>query len=201
MKGYNNSQNYQQTIEGYTSSSNYESPLKREYVAQLDGLTKYWQLSEDIPLPVGYSYEIDILYDESNQSADDYLATGEGDTNSPLFFVNREFLSSGGAGELSEPVVDGVDNKLPYDGSFHTVSVTSLSNQASVGILGARFNYTRNSSGIIKMFRVLDSNGFVVNEIPLTNKTQGATQLATVGNVNATMVGYTGNEWVDRGTL
>ena len=166
-----------------------------EWVAQLDGAMQYWQLSEEIPLTQGSSYEMDVLYEASNLSENDYLATGEGDTNSPLFFVNREFLDSGSAGRLSAPSVDGGGNKLPYDGVFHTVSVTSISNSASVGILGARFDYTRNSSGIISMFRVRDSGGVVVNEIPLTNKAQGATQLATVGNVNATMINYTGDEW------
>lgn len=165
------------------------------YAAQLDGATQYWQLSGEIPLPVGYSYEMDVLYEASNLSGNDYLATGEGDTNSPLFFVNREFVDVGGAGRLSTPSVDGGDNKLPYDGGFHTISVTSLNNSASVGILGARFNYARNSSGIISMFRVRNSSGVVVNEIPLTNKVQGATQIATVGNVNATMINYTESVW------
>ena len=166
----------------------------KNYVAQLDG-TQYWQLSGEIPLPIGYSYEMDVLYEASNLSENDYLATGEGDTNSPLFFINREFLDTGSAGRLSTPSVDGGDNKLPYDGVFHTVSVISINNSASVGILGARFDYTRNSSGVISMFRVRNSSGVVINEIPLTNKTQGATQIATVGSVNATMVGYDDNVW------
>ena len=166
-----------------------------EWVAQLEGAMQYWQLSEEIPLPIGYSYEMDVLYEASNLSENDYLATGEGDTNSPLFFINREFLDTGSVGRLSNPSVDGGDNKLPYDNKFHTVVVTSASNSASVGILGARFNYTRTCSGIIMMFRVRDSNGVVVNEIPLTNKAQGANQLATVGNINAFMPNYTEAVW------
>ena len=173
------------------------SPILKieQWVAQLDGVTQYWQFTEEIPLPIGYSYEMAVLYDADNQSTNDYLATGEGDTNSPLFFVSREFLDSGSVGRLSAPVVDGGNNRLPYDNNFHTVVVTSLSSQATVGILGARFNYTRTSSGIIKLFRVRDSSGTVINEIPLTNKAQGATQLATVGNVNAFMANYTEAVW------
>lgn len=185
---------YGKKLPGYGSFSSSGS-AQEQWVAQLDGATKCWQLSEEIPLPIGYSYEMDVLYEASNLSENDYLATGEGDTNSPLFFINREFLDSGSAGRLSTPSIDGGDNKLPYDGTFHTVSVTSLNNSASVGILGARFNYTRNSSGIICMFRVRNSSGVVIHEIPLTNKAQGATQLATVGSVNATMIDYTGDVW------
>lgn len=166
-----------------------------KWVAQLDGAMQYWQLTEEIPLPLGYSYEMDVLYAPENTSTNDYIATGENNTDSPLFFINREFLNSGSAGRLSEPVVDGGDNKLPYDNKFHTIVITSLSSQATVGILGARFNYTRTCSGIIMMFRVRDSSGVVVNEIPLTNKAQGATQLATVGNVNAFMPNYTDAVW------
>lgn len=168
---------------------------KTNWVAQLDGATQYWQLSEEIPLPIGYSYEIDVLYESSNQSSGDYLATGEGDTFYPLFFVNREFLSTGSSGNLEDPIVDGIDNMLPYDNEFHTVMIKSNSSIAGLGILGARFNYVRNCSGIIKMLRVKDQNGTVVNEIPLTNKDQGATQLATVGAVNATMANYTEAVW------
>lgn len=166
-----------------------------QWVYRLDGASQYWQLSEELPLPVGYSYEMDVLYDESNLSENDYLATGEGDADSPLFFINREFLNSGSAGRFSEPSVDGGDNKLPYDGAFHKVAVISTSNSATVGILGARFNYIRNCSGIIKMFIVRDSEGVVIHKIPLTNKSQGATQLATVGNVNATLINYTEDGW------
>ena len=41
----------------------------------------------------------------------------------------------------------------------------------------------------------VERGGEIIYAIPLTNKSQGATQLATVGSVNATMINYTGDEW------
>ena len=48
--------------------------------------------------------------------------------------------------------------------------------------------------GVIYGFE-FEINGVLTNKIPLTNKSQGATQLATVGNVNAFMPNYTEAVW------
>lgn len=169
---------------------------KTNWVAQPDGATQYWQLSDEIPIPNGGSIEFDLLYEASNQSATDYIITSEGSSDTALFFTARELLRSGSSGYISDIIVDNVNTEvLPYDNKFHTIKCVVSGNLAKVGVLGARFNYERNCSGIIKMFRVKDQSGTVINEIPLTNKSQGATQLATVGSVNATMANYTEAVW------
>jgi len=165
-------------------------------VARLDGATQYWQLSEEISVPSGGSIELDLMYDSANQSEIEYVLTSELNSDTSLFFTSKEALRAGSSGYISDVLVDGVSAvTLPYDDTFHTIKCIISGDLASVGILGARFNYTRNSSGVIKSFRVRDDSGLVINEIPLTNKAQGATQLATVGSVNATMINYTGDEW------
>ena len=164
----------------------------KNYVYRLDGLTKYYQLSEEIPIPDGGSIELDLMYDSENQSTDEYVFTGENSSDTALFFTERERLRTGPSGYISEILVDGeVTDALPYDDAFHTIKCIASGGLTKVGILAARFSYTRTSSGVIKLFRVRDSGGAVINEIPLTNKDQGATQLPTVGNVSATIINYT----------
>ena len=167
-----------------------------QWVAQLDGAMQYWQLTEEIPVPDGGSIELDLMYDNANQSEIEYVLTSELNSDTSLFFTSREALKAGSSGYISDALVDGVSTiTMPYDNAFHTVKCIASGGLTKVGILAARFNYTRTSSGTIKMFRVRDSSGVVVNEIPLTNKAQGATQLATVGNVNAFMPNYTDAVW------
>jgi len=168
-----------------------------EYVAKLNGVDQYWQLTEEITVPDGGSIELDLMYDSSNQSSTEYVLTSEDNSDTSLFFASREAIQAGSSGYISNVLVDGeLSSMLPYDNVFHTIKCIASGGLTMVGILAARFSYTRNSSGTIKMFRVRDSGGVVVNEIPLTNKSQGATQLATVGSVNATMVGYDPSVWI-----
>ena len=166
------------------------------YFAQLNGVDQYWELSEEIPIPDGGSIELDLMYDSENQSEINYVLTSDASSDTSLFFASREVLSAGSSGYISDILVDGVSTvTLPYDDTFHTIKCVVSTGLAKVGILGARFDYTRNSSGSIRMFRVRDAGGVVINEIPLTNKAQGATQIATVGSVNATMGNYNESVW------
>ena len=167
-----------------------------QWVAQLDGATQYWQLSEEISVPNGGSIELDLMYDSANQSAIEYVLVSANNSDTSLFFTSREFLKAGSSGYISDVLVDGVSAIiLPYDNAFHTIKCIISGNLASVGILGARFSYERNCSGAIRSFRVRGADGLIINEIPLTNKSQGATQLATVGNINAFMPNYTEAVW------
>lgn len=186
---------YGKKLPGYGSFSS-GGGATEQWAAKLDGATKCWQLSGEMPVPSGGSGELDLMYDSTNQSEIEYVLTGESNSDTSLFFTSREALKAGSSGYISDVLVDGVSTvELPYDSTFHTIKCIISGSLSSVGILGARFDYTRSSSAAIKGFRVRDENGSVINEIPLTNKAQGATQLATVGNVNATMINYTGDEW------
>ena len=172
------------------------SSVVKSYVYRLDGLTNYFQLSEEIPVPDGGSIELDLMYDSENQSVDEYVLTSEGSSDTALFFTSREVVQEGASGYISDALVDGeVTDILPYDNAFHAIKCIASGGLAKVGILGARFNYTRTSSGIIKLFRVRDSSGTIIHEIPLTNKAQGATQLPTIGSVSATIINYTESGW------
>ena len=52
-----------------------------------------------------------------------------------------------------------------------------------------------------KTFGRIRRNGTIINEIPLTNRNQGSTQLATIGDVNAFMTDYAEDVWKNKNTL
>lgn len=165
-------------------------------VARLDGATKYWVFDVPVVVPLGGSVEIDLLYDPNTTIDNDYILCSEASTSTSSFFLSREAIGVGSSGIISEYTIDEqASNNFPYDNSFHTIKYIFDNDLGRVKFLGTRFNIQQLSRGIFKNFRVRDGVGSIVNEILLTNKSQGATQLATVGSINATMINYTGDEW------
>ncbi len=172
------------------------TPPAIQCAVKLNGIDQYWQLSGEVSVPDGGSIELDLMYNSTNESDIDYVLTSNANSDTSIFFTVRELLKAGSSGYISSVLVDGKStNMLPYDNKFHTIKCIISGNLSKVYILGARYNYSRNSSGTIKMFRVKDSGGTVLNEIPMTDKTQGATQFATVGDVNAILMGSSDITW------
>ncbi|QDP46643.1 MAG: hypothetical protein Tp1137MES00d2C23059491_62 [Prokaryotic dsDNA virus sp.] len=166
-------------------------PVKN-YIYQLDGLTKYLQFSEPIQVPVGGKIEFSLLRPIGSAGMNEYVISGESDTNTACFYSGETSLFLGSSGYLANLMVDGIDNNLlPADGEFHSVSVESANLATEIKNLGCRFSFERLLQGSFKDLIVRDEQGVVINHIPLTNKAQGATQLPTVGNVSATIANYT----------
>lgn len=166
------------------------------YVARLDGVSQYWQFTGNVTIPINGSIEIDLLYDPNTSIDNDYILCSESSTSTSSFFLSREVIGVGGSGIISSYTIDGQNsNSLPYDNKFHTIKYEFDNSSGSLRFLGVRFNIQQLSSGIFKSFRVKDGSGNVINEIPLTNKEQGATQVATVGSVNAFMPNYSSDVW------
>ena len=194
----------------------YLFPPAVQYVARLDGATQYWDLRDlqgiptDIVLPVNSNFKINLNIIGGN--------TGfEGLLDSPDGRLWLRFLSRTQSNNLQGYVDGSYVSEFPNtesnirDGNEHTVSIIREAGLFYLGVDGvsAETTVTDNSElslnrlarfstvefgGVVKDFQV-EINGALTNQIPLTNKAQGATQLATVGNVNATMINYTGDEW------
>lgn len=168
----------------------------KSYVYRLDGLTKYFQLSEPINIPLNGSIELDLLYDPNTVINNDYILCSETDTSTSSFFTSRETIGVGGSGIISSYTVDGIStSNFPYDNTFHTIKYNFDNINGKLKFLGTRFTIQQLSSGVFKDLIVRDAQGIIINHIPLTNKEQGATQLPTVGNVSATIVNYTESGW------
>ena len=167
------------------------------YVARLDGATQYWLLSSPIDAPLGGRIEIDINYLANSTADDDYLFCSSTNTTTAMFQTGLSEYGVGSSGQLSgDFTVDGVrTNAVPYDNVFRTISVDSTGFDTEIAVIGARFNFIRTTEAALKNFRVYDASGVLINEITLTNREQGATQLATIGSINAFMPNYTPDVW------
>lgn len=180
-----------------------------QWVAKLDGATKSWQLSGPIVIPANTDcairFKINGLLDEyegifrSEDSLDWIRFTPQSQTNNIQAKLSGSFLIGIPYSELM--VRDGQEKSfvlrresgrfyIDIDGQPFTLS--NISGQFSIDTLcefgGDCFE------GYISDFEV-EIDGIVTNAIPLTNKEQGATQLATIGDINAIMLNYTGDEW------
>lgn len=184
-----------------------------EYVARLDGATKYWQLSEPIPVLENQDYKL-TLYIQGERNNFEGVFEGTDlwfrfmDQDSVDFFRHYGQLSLDG---VTSTALDwkGVN---PRNGELNKLSIIrsegitySQINDGDIKIEGSSFNgafeisslgkyASNNFLGVIYGFE-FEIDGVLTNSIPLTNKDQGATQLATVGNINAAMINFTGDEW------
>lgn len=180
-----------------------------EYVAILDGATKSWVLSDSIIIPASTDCAIRFKINGSRdnyeglfRSADssDWLRLiPESQTNNIQGNLAGSFI--GGAPYSSIVVRNGQERSFTLRreaGRFYadideqSFTLSLIDGQFLIDVLcefgGGYF------AGYISDFEV-EIDGVLTNSIPLTNKSQGATQLATVGNINATMINYTGDEW------
>lgn len=168
-----------------------------EWVAELDGATQYWQLSEPINV--------------QNGDAISFAFTGfENIGLYKRFFGSDDFilsLDTGADGDkfrsrsLTNAYLDGVEitteTLIPVAGAHDVNCISGATKQINTLL-------SLESSNLVKVamynFKVI-RNGVVIHEIHLTNKAQGATQLATVGNVNAFMPNYTDAVWKNKAEL
>lgn len=171
------------------------------YVARLDGVSQYWQLSGDISCGVGGF--VRFKYIGPDITSNDFAMVGRENNYSTAFMLRER---DGGVVEANAVGVsiDGVTyaNGDNYPSDLYSIKMVELEVKSpiNISILMAAYRKvsegltTWNFPGAIFDFEV-EKGGVITNKIPLTNKAQGATQLATVGNVNATMVGYTPDVW------
>lgn len=175
-----------------------------EYVAQLDGATQYWLLESPIEIIIGDEILHEFRKNDTSNNTRQSL-TGLTDNFTALVLLNNDgtYLPSRGDFFVDNQPVGSVDS-YPTDTLFHETRLVS-----NVGFLletlGANWTtrnegVTRHFDGVISSFKV-KRNGVVIHEIPLKNKAQGATQLATVGSVNAFMPNYTESVWKDKSKL
>jgi len=164
------------------------------YVAQLDGATQSWQLTSPITLIANDVVELSFVGGQvsnafamflESDSRNLYLSTTADSLN---FRVKAAF----GTPTLNSQLIDNNVTPIPSSGN-NTISA------ATVGEEIMSYVTSRSGSSLflnlaVYNFRVIRS-GAVIHEIPLNNKPQGATQLATVGNVNAFMPNYTEAVW------
>ncbi len=168
------------------------------YVARLNGTDQYWLLSESIQLTSGDIVRLTVKVSDLVGNLQYILDDDSGNFNR-LFLILNDYGSTtfrkSIINTLSIDNIQYADGATPpiYDGEFHYFDI-NIRNNSNLSVMGARYNFIEFFGGTIKDVEVV-KGGEVTNKIPLTNKAQGATQLPTVGNVSATMIGYSEDVW------
>lgn len=173
------------------------------YVARLDGVSQYWQLSQGVPVGVGDRIKFNISAPLSNYAT--VFASNNSvsvwcyieDENRIVIRVNEtSFLGIGFDSIISGDVtLDFYPDRIEcYNKGVTRTRYDAVPN-FTIERLGSRESTFGILEGYIKDFQLSVMGGNTTNEIPLTNKAQGATQLPTVGTVSATMVNYTSDVW------
>ena len=166
----------------------------KSYVYRLDGLTKYFQLSEPINLIADDSVELSFIGGSVTNS---FAMFFESDSKIFYISVTSDSLSFRVKAAFGTPMLNGgeiVNNVTPVPSSGkNTISAETVGSEV-LSVIGARTGGTLLMNLPIYNFKVI-RGGAVIHEIPLTNKAQGATQLPTVGSVSATIAGYNENDW------
>lgn len=181
-----------------------------QWVAQPDGATQYWVLSGPITAPANADFKASFYINGVNDSFEGLFSSSDPQSWLRLLPSNNSVNLQGqlGAGyyqaipftELN--LRDGVTKKLSVERVsgrmrfviddtfiFNSSTLTAAFSIETLAKFGGDY-----FGGVIYGFE-FEINGVLTNQIPLTNKAQGATQLATVGNVNAFMPNYTDAVW------
>ncbi|GAA61826.1 hypothetical protein P20652_3715 [Pseudoalteromonas sp. BSi20652] len=170
------------------------------YGARTDGIMQYWELSEPIPAPIGTLIELQT-YGITSKSYGAVLSASGGGTASFPDTEGGNTLAYRRGGQISAQISvdDGafeITPAYPFDAvGVHTVKYQITGANMSVHYINADVPNNRwYLSGALLSFKLTTPDG-TVYEIPLTNREQGATQLATVGDINATMINFSTDVW------
>ena len=159
----------------------------KSYVYRLNGVDQYIQFSEDLTLSNGQ-----IMAFECIGTHDGGVLISTESFGLQFRLLNGIYEFFGCDAEINGvPATSGV---TVYDGAEITSFKITVTTARPLGTLASKGTLFLSASAI-RNFKREESNGTVINEIPLTNKTQGATQLPTIGSVSATIVGYNENDW------
>lgn len=185
--------NVSATLVNYTASVWEEYIPEKEFVAELDGATQYWELSEPIALSTGYKVELKVTRPSGPSERKQWFASGD----TLRINVQRTNIIEEVGGDL---LIDGTPitnyiTEYPIDGETHLLEYNITTESISLSNLGAAPSGMEKLGGWVSELKVLDSQGTLIYAIPLTNRENGPLQLGTVGNVNATLVNYTEAVW------
>lgn len=186
-------------------------PVAESFVARTNGTDQSWALSESIVIPENTDFKLGL----------DIMATSDGYTGvlSATGGDFLRFLAKSQTHNLQMFIGGSYLTLIPYstginlrDGVYRRIMIKRESLDVSVSVGGGE--YIQVSTGVTGSFSIdalsrylssefpgvianfeVEVSGVKTNEIPLTNKDQGATQIATIGTVNAAMVNYTPDVW------
>lgn len=179
------------------------------YVGVLDGLTQYWSLSAPVALTGDFTIRFKVIRTKNTTGTKAYV-------NLPPSFllyenqneISAQIIASGGG--ISYPAIPFPDPAIvsiviTRVGATYTITVNDLPpvshttdqiNTLTMSNLLRWYDDTKVTNSAVWDLEVFDHNGVKVVDIPMTDKTAGATQTGVNGTtVNATCVNYTTDIW------
>ncbi|MDN3403758.1 SUMF1/EgtB/PvdO family nonheme iron enzyme [Pseudoalteromonas sp. APC 3218] len=188
------------TMANYTPLVWEREGTKAIHYAVPDGETQAWVLDTPINLLANDILELSFIGGQTSNSTEYFL----GDESYKFAcFSTAEGSVFGGYGNI--PTLNGqdvsyVDKDTPIPlGGHHKIQL-KISREAILEYIGARNLESGLSHLAMYGFRHL-RDGVLLSEIPLTNRSQGATQKPTVGNITATMANFTPLIWKNQEEL
>ncbi len=184
-----------------------------KYVAQLDGAMQNWQLSDPIVIPANIDFKLTFTLSGTGNTLEGIL-DGNGAWLRFLREADINFFNENAQMDIAGTTFAllALANGDTRDGTVKKISIFRENGTIYSKINNEEPRQDRSSApggftitelckystsyfaGVFYDFEV-EIDGVLTNQIPLTNKAQGATQLATVGNVNAFMPNYTNAVW------
>lgn len=187
------------TLINYTDAVwKYRTPIA---LANLDGISQYWELSSSLDLLEGDLVTFAARLDGSMEGAATIL--GKSARYSAILRIREDgHLEQNGASSIHVdgiPYAAGSDMSHLYDNKIHTFTFT-LGADAPVRSIGAAWADTETTSpvwrwkGAISEFSIA-RGGEVVVSLELNNRLQEGYQLRLAGVADATLVNYTDAVW------
>lgn len=170
-------------------------PVTYDY-AKLDGVNNRWVLSSSILLTPSNKVKFKFKADSSTIANSYRRFLGSENYGLSVDTGNSadKFRLTGCTATLDGVPISNSNTPIPIDGLEHELVISPTVTESIEVIAGLNGRDDRNVAVTLYDFEVL-SGDVITNQIPLTNKEQGANQLATIGTVNATLDGYSESVW------
>lgn len=179
-----------------------------DYFPYFDGLTQYVLFSEPFIIPAGIDFEIEVVAKGLNSNTYQSIFSGSTVDNFYRLLTNGEGIQvyAGGYGVTwvttnFDPAPKrvyslrrvGTDISILVDGNIATTRSGST-HQVDVDRLMRSWSTSSRTSGLLESFRLYLS-GVLTNEIVFNQRDQSV-QVASIGNVNATIVDHAESMWM-----
>lgn len=179
--------------------------MPKAEIALLDGATKSWDFSSPIPLGMADNCKVSLKLILNRNTTQVIYGGGSSPERLYIGTENGNWLVGNGTDRVDTLVAVPIGTELTTELVLSGGVFKLLVNDSVVYEQPIKYSTSKSLTGISDLsgFRLfgyaydfeVEVDSVIANSIPLTNKPQGATQLATVGNINATMINYTGDEW------
>jgi len=165
------------------------------YAFKLDGLSQYFSMDTPINLAVGDKTIFKFKAAASNGATRVLFCNAENTDIYKVYLLGGTNIQ--GINGLHTTKLDGVtisnNHVMPTDGNIHEIEFTHLNN-GNIKIIGATPVPSAFSNQSFFDLRFIRAAGNIT--IPLNNKSQGSSQLATIGSRIANIINYNPAGWL-----